>query len=776
MQNEWHEMQANSVINARGDSAPPVYTLAGLTDKEMPNKDYEFIALKVEGLCIGGQGCGRQRGYGWLLLMRNTPGAEKQRFKWFQETVLKEFLVWIRNEYFAFDADEVGANITEELRAVFWMDGDSSQLASMTSEEGIRWFHENGVIACKHNAAGTGKEQAADLGNCFRISKSVNKRTTNKDIDVENHLLKRRMTEQLKYMSTKNMFRHQKHAAIVDHLSKQPIVLAKSSLLDNVISGWKANGIIDSKFHKYPNLHKMIATCKKIPKPSDYALYFSAFDALLRYTVDNDNQHIPDEVFMSHGFPADIDAYGETFIRGATVTQENQQRAKILTSEAEIRKRSQRDMAVELVHQQKADLAKCRADNLVSGELAIIKMVCTNAGMEATEDNVKQCTIEHFSTLKKDELITFILARSEKYTEKRQVKHLLHPNPKKALYDAALNIENALSVAFEARNNSSRVLALASEGNETNDESNAAKDRWISPTVITVQLRPEHDGIVKPSVILSDKVKFDFIRSTFDPNSKTLMNSISFPLPEEVLLKADCLYSILASRLRSHTQTRVIPAQRKNKCLNWARKNLALVAAYMIIADHIITDISCIDESSCIIKPPMSNSFLLCANEELAHLGCYLHYDTNKYVWIRSGSAAGAGGFGQRLDQHTKRAESNSNPDNSQFYDNYPSMKSVRSTSRGKRGMFEHLNPYIGASFTNIPPEVVKCLLIHDNDDADWISNLKLNGKQLNEKYHQMIAYLFELGYDLAISRIHNVSNSPGFEGCGLILDKKSDK
>ena len=37
----------------------------------------------------------------------------------------------------------------------------------------------------------------------------------------------------------------------------------------------------------------------------------------------------------------------------------------------------------------------------------------------------------------------------------------------------------------------------------------------------------------------------------------------------------------------------------------------------------------------------------------------------------------------------------------------------------------------------------------------------------------QMIAYLFELGYDLALSRSHNVSQSPGFEVCRLIFNKK---
>ena len=530
---------------------------------------------------------------------------------------------------------------------------------------------------------------------------------------------------------------------------------------------------------KYPNLHKMIATCKKMPTPEDYQRYYSAFNALLHYTVDNNNQHIPDEVFMSYGFPADVDGYGETVVRGATITQENQQRAKILTAEAEIQKRAERDMAVELAHQQKENLAKCRADNLVSGELAIIETVCGHAGLEATEENVQHCSIVHFSKLRKDELITFIVARSKVYTDKKKAKHLNHPSAKKALSDAALGLENALSVAFDLRMVTSRVLALRQEGDEEKDDDEGAppKERWITPTTIMVQLRPEHEGIIKPSIILSDNFKFELIRSTFDPNSNTVMRDVTFPLPDDLLQKADCLYGILVSRLRCHIRTRVISTQRKNKCLHWARKNLSLVAAFMIIADHIITDISCLDDSCCLLKPPMSNSFLSCANDELAHLGCYLHYDTNKYVWIRSGSAAGVGGFGQRLDQHTKRAESNSNPDNSQFYDNYPSKKSVRATSRGKRGIYEHLDPYIGVSFrSDIPSGVLDGLLIQEEDEVEWIKNLKLHGKQLNGKYQQMIAYLFELGYDLAISKVHNVSNSPGFEGCGLIFDKNGDK
>jgi hypothetical protein len=67
---------------------------------------------------------------------------------------------------------------------------------------------------------------------------------------------------------------------------------------------------------------------------------------------------------------------------------------------------------------------------------------------------------------------------------------------------------------------------------------------------------------------------------------------------------------------------------KNNNCLHWAQKYMALVAVYMILANHIITNICCLDESCCLLKPHMSNSFLPCANEELTLLRWYLHYDT----------------------------------------------------------------------------------------------------------------------------------------------------
>ncbi len=49
----------------------------------------EFIHVKVPGLCIGGGGVNiNNQEVGHLLFMRNTEGAEKKRFKWFQQDIL----------------------------------------------------------------------------------------------------------------------------------------------------------------------------------------------------------------------------------------------------------------------------------------------------------------------------------------------------------------------------------------------------------------------------------------------------------------------------------------------------------------------------------------------------------------------------------------------------------------------------------------------------------------------------------------------------------------
>jgi len=58
--------------------------------------------------------------------------------------------------------------------------------------------------------------------------------------------------------------------------------------------------------------------------------------SLMALSYNNGNQYLSDHDFISHGFHADIDAYGNEKSRDATISQENQQREKCLTSIAEV--------------------------------------------------------------------------------------------------------------------------------------------------------------------------------------------------------------------------------------------------------------------------------------------------------------------------------------------------------------------------------------------------------------------------------------------------------
>jgi hypothetical protein len=85
----------------------------------------------------------------------------------------------------------------DELTAVSWCDEDHSQIDTIVSPDGIHPYSADKVIVNKHNASGTGKEKACDLGKVLTISTKLNKSTTVEHIPSSNHLLKSKLESQL---------------------------------------------------------------------------------------------------------------------------------------------------------------------------------------------------------------------------------------------------------------------------------------------------------------------------------------------------------------------------------------------------------------------------------------------------------------------------------------------------------------------------------------------------------------------------------------------------
>ncbi len=90
-------------FTAMGNCFPLVVTVTGLTEWEMSGKD--FFHVEIPGLCIGGGGVSinSSKQCGHLFLMRNTEGAEKARFKYYQEKIFIPGINLQRKKYCDFD-------------------------------------------------------------------------------------------------------------------------------------------------------------------------------------------------------------------------------------------------------------------------------------------------------------------------------------------------------------------------------------------------------------------------------------------------------------------------------------------------------------------------------------------------------------------------------------------------------------------------------------------------------------------------------------------------
>ena len=166
--------------------------------------------------------------------MQNTEGAEKARFKYYQEKILIPGINLQRKKHCDFDI-AAGTSIPDKATAVAWCDGDLSQVYAVTQSAEL--FTENKIIANKQNAARSGVEQPADLTSVFRIIKKIQPTHTVRDIPVDRCPMKRLISK---------MF-HSKNMSFL--LSVLPEILTTACSKDNIKHGFIQAGIIDKEFN-----------------------------------------------------------------------------------------------------------------------------------------------------------------------------------------------------------------------------------------------------------------------------------------------------------------------------------------------------------------------------------------------------------------------------------------------------------------------------------------------------------------------------------------------
>ena len=177
------------------------------------------------------------------------------------------------------------------------------------------------ICANKQNAARSGTEQAADLTKTFKIMQSLQKKVSVSDVPIHRHPMKKLIHSALKGLMDENrlVLKPTKKNAIIDFVASVPDMTSKAVTRDNVIHGFKENGMIDSKLFRFPDFDKMLATCRKDPTDSEYQLCIDSFPHLFK--IYQEKGHVDDEVFEQLGFPMDRDVDGTnvSLIRALTI-------------------------------------------------------------------------------------------------------------------------------------------------------------------------------------------------------------------------------------------------------------------------------------------------------------------------------------------------------------------------------------------------------------------------------------------------------------------------
>ena len=232
------------------------------------------------------------------------------------------------------------------------MDGANGQLKKITCEKNLEFEKKRKVICCKHSASRTAVEQAADTGPMFKIMKSVIKEMEIPNATV-NHIY-HHIDMELKRLQENNelILSSHKKKAILATIPKLPSATGKSHSLSNIRKGFVLNGQLDYDHKLVPSLTNILHTFRGNIK--DTCLENKEWLINTFYEEMYTNGVVAKSSYNAYSIPKDRDMNGFTVERDFTISQENRQRAKILSSSAQVNERKRLLFQKQMVEYRKA--------------------------------------------------------------------------------------------------------------------------------------------------------------------------------------------------------------------------------------------------------------------------------------------------------------------------------------------------------------------------------------------------------------------------------------
>ena len=198
------------------------------------------------------------------------------------------------------------------------------------------------MIACKHASSTSSITQSTDIERQFTILRATSKTTTATNLS-HGFGLKGYLDDTFDNRKASGALTLKLPAckAIVDRIVSCSDIFGKAMSPKTTKRGFIENGMIDEQTHTYPDIVKMLQTCKADVKQEAKRIIFTHFYKM--YTIMKTDGHIKEELYDRIGLDQDTNYAGDEIDKPDSITQEIRHRAKILsdTLQCQLRQRKE---------------------------------------------------------------------------------------------------------------------------------------------------------------------------------------------------------------------------------------------------------------------------------------------------------------------------------------------------------------------------------------------------------------------------------------------------
>ena len=358
------------------------------------------------------------------------------------------------------------------------------------------------------------------------------------------------------------------------------------------------------------------------------------------------------------------------------------------------------------------------------------------------------------------------------------------------------NLEAAMRAVDKRRNNPNAELSK--------DENNLIFAAWwvqSKPEILKVDEANEGEGAEAAPIFVEPVIQeVGFGHKEPDRSAETLIGDqgwvdmcksdilgVLFQTPSnQIKATAAALRPHTLERFQNHLDSRIERREMHNHAaIGFIWDNLHVCDAQAALAGHVKTDLSAIKPSMGLLQKVSTSAYETVAEGDNSSLmGAYLYHDSvNLDTFIRSGSAcneAGDATMEARDKKHSQVAASQvAEALRSDFYRRHPKKVGGHNNDELRFGYFDDLVQYVAMGFSkengvdNITKEEGGVFVWSDRT-IKMLEKTKMNGYSMESKKLVLVAYLFEIYYDLLIAPSMNVSKSAGLERFIGVFTKES--